>query len=434
MTVIRGQERTALERLGRVRWLMWALGALVYLEMIFERSSISAIADRFMADFAVGASALGVLGGLQLLMYTSMQVPAGAFADWLGPRRMLGAGALLAGLGILTFSLAPLYPLAVVGRVLLGLGDSLVFLNVLRLQAEWFRPREYATLAGLTALAGGLGGLSASAPLALLVERFGWRSPLAASGIVLLATSLLCWWLVRDRPAAYGLPAWTDLEPDDLPVRAPAPPAAGLRASLLAVARNPQTWWAALAHLGLFGPFLALTTVWGIPYLMQVYGLDRPTAGGLLGVVSLGYFLSGPVLGYLSDRLGRRRALILATDGVTAALWLTLATQHRLPLPCLAALLLLAGTGAGGCLLAFAAVKEANPPSLSGLATGFTNLGGFSGGALLLGLIGWLLDRGWTGQEVAGARVYPPEAYGTALLALGATALIGSIGALRLRR
>lgn len=434
MGLVGRRRRAELDRLRQVRWLMWVLGALVYFEMIFERSSASAIADRFMADFAVGASALGLLGGLQLLTYTLMQVPAGAFADWLGPRRMLGAGALLAGLGTLLFSLAPLFPLAVGGRVLLGLGDSLVFLNVLRLQAEWFRPREYATLAGLTALAGGLGGLSASAPLALLVERFGWRAPLAASGLALLATSALCWWLVRDRPSGYGLPGWGELEPPGPTDVAPAPPAAGRRGSVLGVAANPQTWWAALAHLGLFGPFLALTTVWGIPYLMHVYGFDRPTAGGLMGLVSLGYFLSGPLLGYLSDRLGRRRLLILATDGVTAAIWLTLATQHRLPLPWLAALLLLAGTGAGGCLLAFAAVKEANPPGLSGLATGFTNLGGFSGGAVLLGVIGWLLDRGWTGQAVAGARVYPPEAYGTALLALCAAAALGSVGALRLRR
>lgn len=424
-------------RLGRLRWLMWALGALVYFGVIFERSSATAMADRLMADFGVGAGSLGFLVALQLLTYTLMQVPAGALADSFGPRRVLGAGALLTGLGVLLFSLAPSFPIAIAGRIVLGLGDSLVFLNVLRLQADWFRPREYATLAGLTALASGLGGLMAGAPLALAVEAVGWRSTLAATGLLLLGVAGLCWLTVRDRPADLGLPSWDEVEGG--PARAAAPPTSlgarlrALRANVPAVAGNPTTWLAMLSHMAQFAPYLVLTTAWGIPYLMQVYGLSRPAAGAILSLAPLFFFLSGPTVGFLSDRLGRRRAPMLAVEALVILSWIALVARHDLPAPLLAALFCVAGTGGGACLMAFAAAKEANPPAYSGLATGFTNLGGFGGAALLQVAVGSLLDLRWTGQELNGARLYPPEAFSLAFLAILATAVVGTLGTLRMR-
>lgn len=424
-------------RLGRLRWRMWALGALVYVAVIFERSSATAMADRLMADFGVGAGSLGFLVALQLLTYTLMQVPAGALADSFGPRRVLGLGALLTGLGVLLFSLAPSFPVAIAGRIVLGLGDSLVFLNVLRLQADWFRPREYATLAGLTGLAAGLGGLAAGAPLALAVEGLGWRPTLAASGLLLLGIAGLCWLAVRDRPADLGLPAWDEVEGG--PARAAvAPPSLGARlralwANLPTVAGNPTTWLAMLSHMAQFAPYLVLTTAWGIPYLMQVYGLSRPAAGAILSLAPLFYFLSGPTVGYLSDRIGRRRTPMLVVETLVILAWALLVSRHDLPPAVLAALFCVAGLGGGACLMAFAAAKEANPPAYSGLATGFTNLGGFGGAAVLQVAVGLLLDLRWTGQELNGARLYPPEAFSVAFLAILATALLGSLGTLRMR-
>ena len=424
-------------RLSRLRWWMWALGALVYFAVIFERSSATAMADRLMADFGVGAGSLGALVALQLLTYTLMQVPAGALADSFGPRRVLGAGALLTGLGVLIFSLAPSFPVAIAGRIVLGLGDSLVFLNVLRLQADWFRPREYATLAGLTGLSAGFGGLAAGAPLALSVEAVGWRATLASSGVLLLAIAAACWLVVRDRPSDVGLPSWDEVEGGG--AQAPGErPALGerlnaLRSNLPTVAANPTTWLAALSHMAQFAPYLVLTTAWGIPYLMQVYGLSRAAAGAILSLAPLCYFLSGPAVGYLSDRLGRRRAPMLVVEGLVILSWVLLVTRHDLPISLLAALFCVAGVGGGACLLAFAAAKEANPPAFSGSATGFTNLGGFTGAAVLQVVVGLLLDSRWSGQELNGARLYPPEAFGLAFLAILATVIVGTIGTLRMR-
>lgn len=437
----------ASRRLGRLRWVMWGPPTLLYFAIIFERSTVAAIADRLMADFQVGAGVLGLLTGIQLFTYLLMQVPCGTLADLLGPRRLLTAGACLAGVGTVVFGLAPTFALAVAGRCIYSLGDSLIFLNVLRLQAEWFRPREYATLVGLTGFSGGLGAIAATAPLALVVEVLGWRTPLVTSGVGLLLMATLVWSVVRDRPADLGLPSWPELESGPAPpLPSPASPnpapasVAGdearlwreLRRNLRVVGRNPQTYYALLSHFSLFGPYLVFTTTWGIAYLMQAYGASRTVAGESVALAAIGSLIGGPLVGWLSDRLRRRRLLILASQVCLLAVWVGLMLPVTLPRIALDTLIFWIGLATSANLLAFAAAKEANPPAMSGLATGFTNLGGFTGGALVPPLFGLALDLGWAGQFSAGARIYPASAYRLAFGLMFLSTMIGIAGAARL--
>lgn len=422
-------------RLGRLRWIMWAPPTILYFAIIFERSSVAAIADRLMADFQVGAGVVGLLTGIQLFTYLVMQVPCGTLADLLGPRRLLTAGAALAGLGTVAFGLSPTFPLAVAGRCLYSLGDSLVFLSVLRLQAEWFRPREYATLVGLTGFSGGLGAIAATAPLALLVEALGWRTPLVTTGLALLLLATLVWSVVRDRPAELGLPSWLEVEG-----RAPAAAQREeahlwheLRRNLRVVGRNPQTYYALLSHFALFGPYLAFTTAWGIPYVMQAYGVSRTRAGESVALAAIGSLIGGPLVGWLSDRLRRRRRLILSCQIIMLGVWLGFMLPVTLPRIALDTLCFWVGLATSGNLLAFAAAKEANPPAMSGLATGFANLGGFTGGTLLPPLFGLVLDLRWAGEFSAGAPVYPASAYQLAFGLMLVATVIGMMGTMRLR-
>ncbi len=422
---------------------MWAPATLLYFSVIFERSTLAVIADRLMADFAVGAAGLGLLAGLQLFVNLVMQIPCGTLADVLGPRRLLTAGACLAGLGTLVFADAHGFGVALAARALYSVGDSLVFLNVLRLQAEWFRTREYATMAGLTGFAGGLGGIAATAPMALVVQAIGWRTPVLATGVGFLVVAVLVWTIVRDRPTDIALPAWSTLEPSS-PTGAPGRPSRDardhpaalwrrLQQDLAVVARNPETYYASLSHWALFGPYLLFTTAWGVAYLMQAYGLGRTAAGESVALAGVGALIGGPLVGWLSDRLGRRRTLILVSPSVMLGGWAVFMLPIELPASALRALILAVGLATSGNLLSFAAAKEANPPWSSGLATGFTNLGGFTGGAILPPLFGAILELGWAGATTAGARVYPASAYRMAFGVLVVATLIGMAGTIRMR-
>jgi len=186
--------------LPRRAWLVWGLGTGAYLIALFHRT-VFGIAGQDAADrFGISVPALGVFTLLQLSMYAAGQIPAGMAADRLGPRRTLVAGlALIAG-GEALFALSHVLGLALAGRALVGLGDALTFINVLRLAHGWFPERHQALLAALTAGAGGLGQLCATIPLQVALSDLGWTATFVGAVVVTALLGVAIWLAVRDRP------------------------------------------------------------------------------------------------------------------------------------------------------------------------------------------------------------------------------------------
>src|SRR5690606_4544886 len=135
---------------GARAWLVWAVGVGVYFLAMFHRNGMGVAALEAQERFQVGPAVLSLLPMLQLLVYVVLQVPAGLMADRVGPRRSLLLGLASMALGVVLFAFAPNIALAVAGRVLIGLGDAVTFLNVIRLGALWFPRRRYALVRALT--------------------------------------------------------------------------------------------------------------------------------------------------------------------------------------------------------------------------------------------------------------------------------------------
>jgi MFS family permease len=148
------------------------------------------VAEDLMRAFAIPAAALGILAAIYPYVFAAMALPAGSLSDTLGQRWTLALGAITMSVGSALFGLAPLFGLALTGRLLVGLGASVILISYLRLAAEWFRPNEFGTVSGLSQTVGSLGGLVATTPLALLVEGIGWRGSFVTIGGV---TLLLGW-------------------------------------------------------------------------------------------------------------------------------------------------------------------------------------------------------------------------------------------------
>jgi predicted MFS family arabinose efflux permease len=263
---------------------------------------------------------------------------------------------------------------------------------------------------------GVLGGLAATAPLAALVSATGWRSALVAIGVITLAGAALCLAVVRDHPG---------------PRREAAAPAAALREVLAGtrqVLRNPRTWPPFLAFFLLYSAASNLM-LWVIPYLRDVYGLGTTDAAFQATAISLALIVAGPLTGYLSDRVLRRRKLpYTVLTACQAALYLLLVlTLGRLPLGGVYALFFAMGAAGGAFVLTWPIGREVNPPHLSGVAVAVVNMGGFLGAALTQGPVGAVLDARWAGAMAAGARVYPPDAYQAAFSVCGLFALASMV-------
>src|SRR5688500_6987584 len=131
-----------------------------------------------------------------------MQVPSGVLADTLGPRKVLVAGSLVAGVGSIVFGMADTLAVAAIGRTLVGLGVSGAFICVCKLNANWFEERRFATATGWANVVGILGAFAATAPLAWLVGMTSWRSVFVATGIASFALAALTAWRMQDAPRA----------------------------------------------------------------------------------------------------------------------------------------------------------------------------------------------------------------------------------------
>jgi sugar phosphate permease len=412
---------TALRRTRRVRWLILLVPSVLYLVSYFHRVAPAVVAADLMRAFAIGAASLGTLSAVYPYVFVAMALVAGSLAETLGPRRTLALGGLGMGVGTIVMGAAPVFGVAVAGRLVVGLGASVVLISLLSLAAEWFRPDEFATVSGLAQTVGNVGGLVAAAPLAILVETLGWRGSFGVIGALTLTIGAAALLWVRDRPQAMGLP----------PVN---PPRAAERLSLgdvlrgvPEIARNPRTWPPAIAGCGIFPTFIAIQGLWGVPYLTQVYGLTRVEAANLTSLLALGIIVGAPLVGRLSDRwLGRRRRPFVAFCAVYAACWLPLAVPGwRLPPPLLAPFFLVMGVASCGLVLLWSCVREVNDPARVGIVIGFCNIPIFLGLALMQWLTGVVLDARWQGGRAAGVRVYPPAAYEAAFGVCLAMALVG---------
>lgn len=387
-------------------WIAWFLAATFFFLAFLLRVSPSVMVTELMRDFAVGGAILGNLSAFYFYAYAGLQIPVGILMDRIGPRRLLSAAAALAALGCVVFATAHSVGPAYLGRLLIGAGCAFGFVGVLTIAAQWFAAGRFALLGGITQFFGMAGAITGQAPLGAAVAVVGWRPVLLAAGMVcgLLAAGL--WLAVRDRPH-------------------PAARGPGLWSGLRVVAANPQTWLIAAVGMTLTGPMLAFAGLWAVPFLRAAYGLERPAAAGIISLLFVGWGLAAPLLGLLSDRLGRRRPLLMAGGALCALGLAGIVYVPDLPLPVLALLFVVVGVGGSNMNLTYMSVREHNPPEAGGVAMGLVNMAVVGSGALFQPLIGWFLDLQWDGALVDGARVYGVDAYGLALLVLPAGSLLG---------
>ena len=405
----------------RRRWLALAIVASAYVLSFFQRFAPAGIAQDLAISFETTAASLGVLAATYFYVYTLMQIPTGILVDTLGPRRILMLGGLIGGIGSFLFGLAPSLEWALVGRTLVGLGVSVTFIAMLKLIAVWFEENRFATLVGVSMLVGNLGSVLAGAPLSALAQATGWRGIFVAVGAISLAFSLACWLIVRDRPGHGG-----EIAP-------PKFDRTVVFSALLSVIRNRATWPAIWINAGMSGAFFTFAGLWATPYLMQVHSLSRSVAATHLSLWFGGFAIGCFFIGTLSDRIGRRKPVLIVGSHLYVAIWLVLISGVTMPLSLSYSLFALLGLTTAGFSLTWACAKEVNPPLLSGMSTSVANIGGFLAAALLQPLLGWLLDLGWHGEMLNGTRFYDLSAWRSGIIVVLGCALIGAIASWRVQ-
>ncbi len=394
-----GRSPAAMRSAG-TRWLMWGIPAFLFLIAFVHRVAPGVMAKELMQAFGATGTTVGLLSATYFYSYAGFMLPGGLLIDALGARRVVAAGSAVMALGTLAMAVAQTSSMLFAGRFIIGAGATVTFIGAMKIGAVWFPPERFGTISALTATVGVLGSLIATAPLAALVVWVGWRGAFVLIAGATLLGAAVCVTLVRDRPEE---------------AEALAPPTPTLRAVLagtLAVLRNPHTWPPFLSFFFLYAAMGNLM-LWAVPFLRDAYGLGMTEAAIYATATPLALLASGPLTGWVSDSVLRRRKLpFVALAAAQLALWGVFAwTAGHLPLAGVLALFFAMGLVGSAFVLTWPIGREVNPPELAGSAVAVVNLGGFVGAALTQGPIGAVLDARWTGVMAAGARVYPADAY-----------------------
>lgn len=413
---------------GRRR-IICVIFSLALMIVYFHRMCPAVIVNELFSVFHIeSASAVGSLSAIYFYIYFLMQIPAGILTDMFGTRKIAFWGITLAAIGSICFGAAMSTSWLIVGRLLVGLGVSVIYISSIRLYSAWFSRNEFGTAVGITLFAGNLGGIMASTPLAGMINLFGYSASFILFGLFSLGVAAFLWCMVRDEPREFICPVqarsgvvWREISVcGKLPLK------------IYRVVRDPHLWLAVVAAFCIYGPYMALAGVWGVPYLMQIYGLGRNEAATFNIMFSVGLMLGALISGFVSDRLGSRKKPYIALASGNLLVWALLFWwgQGMPPLEAVISIFFLLGFFANAGFLSSVMVKEYNSDEVAGLASSIGNLGGIIGSAFMQPFFGYILDLHWAGAVLEGVKLYPlgafREAFG-ACFAMGCPALLSTL-------
>ena len=403
---------------GARAWAVWAVGLSAYVVAVLHRTSLGVAGLDAQVRFDIGASALASFAVLQLLVYAGLQVPVGLLLDRFGSVRLVVGGALIMAAGQALMAFSDGITGAVVARVLVGAGDAMTFISVLRLVPQWFPGRRVPVVTQLTGLVGQLGQVLSAIPLAALLAGPGWTTAFisaSAAGVFVSVVALV---------ALHDTPQRRVNSGESLTL-------SQLGSDLAAAWRHPGTRLGLWTHFTTQFPGTVFALIWGYPFLLAGEGVSRGTASLLLTVFVLTGMAAGPVVGVLVQRHPLRRSwLVLGVIGVNALGWgLVIAWPGRAPLAVLVVLVLALGLGGPGSMIGFEFARTFNPPNRLGTATGIVNVGGFVASLVSILLIGLILDA-----RTGGRATYDIADFRVAMSVQYVIGAIGLVGILRTRK
>jgi sugar phosphate permease len=412
-------------RATRWRWLLWALLASGFLLVNFHRTSTAVISGPLASTFDTTGTELGFLHASFFYIYAALQLPAGLLVDRYGSRNVAVGGLIVMSTGALGFAFSPSFAVAFATRALVGLGGAVLYTATLRFLANWYRPDEFATMTGWTIAAAGLGGVLATTPLAIAIDATDWRVSLGAAAVAGFALMIAVFLFVRDRPSDGGFDPIDGVSPPE-----GMPEAATVLANTRAILAERETWLMGALLFFTIGANFTVLGLWGVPYLVDLYGVGVGTASGYVLLGNLGLLTGSPVLGTLSDRFGSRTPLIVASVVVFVLAYGLVFLTVRPPLVVFGVTLFVAQFVGGGTLLSYTVAKERHAASASATVTGVVNGMGWFGAAVFPAVMGAVLDAYWTGELVDGARSYTAAGYRVAfgiVVAAGLVALVCAV-------
>lgn len=373
---------------SRYRWVVFAIVLFTYFIIVSQRTAPGLISDHLMNEFNISAAMIGLLASVQFLAYAGLQIPIGILSDRYGPNFFLIFGTLLNGVGTIIYSLAPNEGLLFLARLLVGMGDAAIWVNLILILSMWFKAREFLGLIGVAGIAGSLGFLLATVPFSAAIALFNWRIPFFSMGLLICLFGLLLYIILVRNPKKMGFSDSVDGTIKKVKKREKT------LTMLVRIFTERQAWATFLCHFGLVGTYIGFIGSWAVPYGMHVYGMSRSGASQLVMIGLLGAIVGAPLTTMIAKWLGSIKRPYVIVHVIVFLSWTAfLLYSGKPPFFMAVTLFLIIGYGNGASALTFAVVRESFDVREVGVVTGFANTGGFISAILLPSIFGKVLDH-----------------------------------------
>ncbi|HUW77450.1 MAG TPA: MFS transporter [Candidatus Nanopelagicaceae bacterium] len=365
-------------------YLFWGLGAAAYIDAVTNRTSFGVAAIEAAHRFNIGPTVLSLFTALQLLVYALAQLPVGLAIDHFGPRAMIAGGAFLMALGQLLLATSHSPVPAILGRAVVGLGDAMSFISVLRLTTSWFPANRVPIMTQITGLLGWFGQLLSAIPFAALLHLRGWSIAFNSLAILSFASATITLLFLKESPIKGAHRSW--------------PTKKSVSANLHAVWRNPAMRLGFWSHWTTPFATSAFALLWGVPFLVKAEGYSKYAASSFLTIIVVVGALGGFTLAILTSRYPEhltKMTYTITASQVTA--WTaTLCWPGRIPTALIVVLVVALAVGGPGSLIGFAHARLWIPVERIGTADGFINAAGFIAALIAMFGIGIILQ--WRGS------------------------------------
>jgi len=340
-----------------------------------------------MDDLKAGATLIGFLASGYFYPYAIMQLPTGILSDSWGPRKTISLFFLIAAVGSIFLGLSMNISLAIIGRILVGLGVSTLYVCALKILSQWYKGEEFATMTGFLIAMGGVGLLVSTVPLAILSNALGWRIPFILTGVLTLLLAIVVWIFVRNCPQDLGMKSVC-------PNSSSKKENVSIYKGALKILRHKYFWPASIWMFCTMSIYLSFGGLWGGPYLIQIYGMTKVEASRVLSMIALGMIIGSPLMGLLSDLIKRRKIVVITSSFIL--LFLMSFLYYKVSsIPTIGLYLICLGIGlfsVGTVAIGYALIKDLFPIEIAGTSTGIANFFPFLMGAIYQPLMGHILE------------------------------------------
>ena len=344
--------------------------------------SLSVLDTPLKAAFSVTFNQLAIMAGLSAFPFLLFQFPIGILIDKYGIRKMTSLGVLIIAIGTLLFGLSQTITIAYLSRFIMGCGASFAFINAVKIISNFFHPKKFALLVGVTFAMGMLGAYVGEFLVGFLAAKIGWRLTMIDLGIFGLLFAVFFFIFVRDNTPG----AKYNINPE---VKAP------FKAYLKVLLKKKQTWIVCLYGGLVLAPVYVINGLWGIPFLVHAYHFSLRTAVIIQSTYFISCAIMTPLIGYIST-LVKRRVIFLCLGSLIGSISIAIMHFHEHSTPALLILLyIIFGIVTATFPLAYSVIHEKNNPCVTATAVALIN--SFFAVFAPLGdqLFGFLLDYHW---------------------------------------